>query len=330
MWRDIRSGLIGGGAVAVGVFLAGFVLRVSSDVMAIGLGLVFVVGAVAAMLAFEGRRRPQPVSQPVSQPVVQPVAVVRDNSFDGRQPLPVINNYRAQPPKPVTDEAAPPVETAPQPVADRANGHAQPAPDWASTQSVGFGARPPLISVEYPAIGLSWPDMVRRQSGSAEPSPGSSSPEVARGSTEAAATVESDDVAGGDGQRADGALLPRREPTLTDYPLIWEVIEGTRSQNEAIRELWGSKDGRTFGWLRKVRDFYILRPAIEHTRAGIILYEVTGSCDTLAIVAARLGVSFEEVEAVVKSADLLRCGECGAWTSEPDLDVLGMCFSCGS
>ena len=268
----VRSGLIGGGAVAVGVFLAGFVLRVSSDVMAIGLGLVFVVGAVAAMLAFEGRRRPQPVSQPVSQPVVQPVAVVRDNSFDGRQPLPVINNYRAQPAQPASQPAATSPQPVPQPVATGLNGHAQAAD---------------LL----PPAGVSWSDWV-------------TSDVLAGAVVMPAATAITDDDAGVDGVKAHGALLPRREPMLTDYPLIWEVIEGTRSQNAAIKELWGSKDDKTLAWVHRVRNFYTTRPKKEHTPGGIILWEVeqSGETQTLEDVAGRLGVPLDRVSAAVLAA----------------------------
>lgn len=94
---------------------------------------------------------------------------------------------------------------------------------------------------------------------------------------------------------ADGPLLPRRSPRMTDYPLIAEVIGRTRSANEAIRVLWGSKDGKTLGWLTKVRELYGQEEFV--TRGDIIAWELA-SGDDVADVAERLGVGVEEVQAV--------------------------------
>ena len=94
---------------------------------------------------------------------------------------------------------------------------------------------------------------------------------------------------------ADRPLLDRQPPRMADYPTIDEVIRGTRSLNEAIRVLWGSKDGRTWAWLTSVRDCYA-----EHgdpTRADIIGWELESGDDVIDV-AERLGVSVEEVEAV--------------------------------
>ncbi len=92
-----------------------------------------------------------------------------------------------------------------------------------------------------------------------------------------------------------GALLARVSPRLMDYSLVREVIEGTRSQNEAIRTLWGSKDGKTQGWLVGVRDFFAYHP--DGGRADIIAWELESGDDVVAV-AERLGVSVEEVQAV--------------------------------
>lgn len=53
-----------------------------------------------------------------------------------------------------------------------------------------------------------------------------------------------------------GPLLPRRFPQLDEYELIWEVLQESGSQNEAIRRLWGAKDGRTLIWIHAVRDHF--------------------------------------------------------------------------
>lgn len=45
-------------------------------------------------------------------------------------------------------------------------------------------------------------------------------------------------------------LLPRREPTPEDMALIRQVVSASRSQNEAIAKLYGSKDGKTLTWVK--------------------------------------------------------------------------------
>jgi hypothetical protein len=45
-------------------------------------------------------------------------------------------------------------------------------------------------------------------------------------------------------------LLPRREPTPEDMALIRQVVNVSRSQNDAIAKLYGSKDGKTLAWVK--------------------------------------------------------------------------------
>lgn len=230
-----------------------------------GLVVLFLamVGAVGVLLRSmrQGRRwAPQPVAKPVAdlpEAVVQPV-------FEAPQPVLRVHDYRRQASSPVAMVDA----TAAQPVASVA----QPVP-----QPVANGVAGMVEALGVTGAAQWYQDQA----------PGSAPWDVAD-----PVSSETTVPAGG-----DRPLLPRRPPTMTDYPLIAEVLAGSRSQNEAIRVLWGAKDGKTVAWCARVRDLYVQEEHIS--RADIIAWELELTGDDAVDVALRLVVSVEEVEAVL-------------------------------
>lgn len=272
------------GAMTVAVVL--WVLAHQGDRVTFdGLVLVLVLAGLVVLVVRYWLWRPKraEVVQPVSKPVVKPVGSGFGERPQPAQPAATVNDYRRQPVSTSSTYAQPvavadpqPAATRPQPAATRSQPAAQPAIDsvFGSLSSVGFGSWPTSLDEAVSAGG--------GQAGYPVPTWDAVLDVVD------APTAEDDKVV--------GALLARVPPRLVDYYLIKEVIEGTRSQNEAIRELWGSKDGRTYSWLVRVRDFFSFHP--EGGRANIIAWELEQSGDDVVDVAERLGVSVEEVERV--------------------------------
>ncbi len=223
-----------------------------------GLVLLLVFAGLAVLVVRHWPRRGQraEVAKPVAQPVVPRVDPASPEVARGSSDGLAV---RAEVAKPVAQPVVPRVDPA--------------SPEVARGSSDGLAVRA-KSSQNGNGSGNPWPSWDA-------PRPSASLGDEGSGDEETG--------------KQPGALLARVSPRLMDYSLVREVIEGTRSQNEAIRTLWGSKDGKTQGWLVGVRDFFAYHP--DGGRADIIAWELE-SGDGVVDVAERLGVSVEEVQAV--------------------------------
>lgn len=270
-----EAGILGAAAIAA-VMLVAYAVQADGNAV-----LAVLMATLLAGVAVELRHiRRQPVSKPVVKPAETTAVAVA-------QPAVRVNHYRTQPAQPAWPSAktiSQPPETDPQPPPQPA-GSAEPgmvealgamgATEW--YQEMGRDEAPPSVSPKSPGFERddlpTWEAMVAAAAEIGVPAASPDRPVAA----------------------ADRPLLDRQPPRMADYPVIDEVIRGTRSLNEAIRILWGSKDGKTWAWLTSVRDCYA-----EHgdpTRADIIGWELESGDDVIDV-AERLGVSVEEVEAV--------------------------------
>lgn len=289
--------------VAVGAGAAAVLFEVLAELSWAAFDLAALVLVVLAIVALVWLR---PSKRGVGAvPVVQPVVQPRDSGWNvpaqpGGAPA-VVNDYRVQPVSASTSSAGERWSDV-QPVYD---GDLQPLTTTVQPAKNGSQAcRRAHVEPRRQPADLAWLDSL--------PGAAPGTPTADSGnpwpSWDAPRPVPSTGAGADDDEgKAKGALLERRFPRLVDWYLINEVIEGTRSQNAAISELWGvvdpmtgerknGKDGKTLAWIGIVREFFVQHPAGD--RADIIAWELERNGDDCVDVAERLAVPLAEVEAV--------------------------------
>lgn len=242
--------------------------------------------------------RPQPAAQPPTQPPAtgwkmdpQPLddIVIRVPN----RPQPAATGWEMDPQPPAT--APQPPATAPQP---------EPQP-----VAVPF----PLMNGNHrerqtrPRVEIPW-----------QPAPWDAL------ANDAPAPADGDDTA----EPAAAALLPRRPPTAADYAVIRQALaDCDGSRRRACVLVYGSRDGQTYPWLRRVADYWEISDA---DRPGILAWELLGTRDIPGHLAQRLGLDLtdDDISAAIDEARLTRCAECDAWSTLDETDENGACTRC--
>ncbi|MBK8211586.1 MAG: hypothetical protein IPK78_18175 [Rhodospirillales bacterium] len=252
--------------------------------------------------------RPQPAAQPPYQPPTTALAPVAQPPDDilirmHNRPQPLATGWQPVVQPPAT--APQPLPTAPQPAV-------QPA------------VQPPREPVELP-FPLANGHHRERQTRPRVEIPWQPAPWDAL-ANDAPAPADGEDTS----EPAAAALLPRRPPTAADYIVIRQALaDCDGSRRRACVVVYGSRDGQTYPWLRRVADYWEISDA---DRPGILAWELLGTRDIPGHLAQRLGLDMtdDQISAALDAARLTRCAECDAWSTLDELDENDACTRCTS
>ena len=308
---------LGAGASAA-VTLLMLLFRVGATAAVVILGAQVILAAAVWYMAIRSNSRPksvvrpQPPVKPPSQPpttALQPVGGSLEDFIirtpNRPQPLPTVLDAVAQPPATAPQPQRQPPATAPQP-------EPQPA------------MQPPREPVELP-FPLANGHHRERQTRPRVEIPWQPAPWDAL-ANDAPAPADGDDTA----EPAAAALLPRRPPTAADYAVIRQALaDCDGSRRRACVLVYGSRDGQTYPWLRRVADYWEISDA---DRPGILAWELLGTRDIPGHLAQRLGLDMtdDQISAAIDEARLTRCAECDAWATLDELDENDACTRCTS
>lgn len=274
-------------------------LDVSVILAAIVLGVQIALGMVGFWVIMTGDGfQPAARPQPAVKPPLQPPATASQPATQPLEEIYIRLANRPQPPTTALDVVVQPPATAPQPPATAPQPEPQPLPF-------------PLANGHYrerqPRAEVPW-----------QPAPW----DVLAGD---AAVAEGDEDAA---EAAGAALLPRRPPTAADYAVIRQALaDCSGSRRRACVIVYGSRDGQTYPWLRRVADYWDIA---EEDRPSILAWELLGTRDIPGNLAGRLGLEMtaEQVSAAIDAARLTRCAECEAWAVLDELDENDACTMC--
>lgn len=304
-----RAALI---ALGVGVSAAGTLLMLLFNIGATAAVLilgaqVMLAGAVWYIASRSDSPKTTARSQPAVKPPYQPPTTAYNPGATGLQPV-------AQPPDDFiirTPNRSQPLATGWEPV---------PQPPATTPQ--------PLLTVPRPAA-LPFPlangHHRERQTRPRVDIPWQPAPWDAL-TNDAPVPADGDDPA----EPAAAALLPRRPPTAADYIVIRQALaDCDGSRRRACVVVYGSRDGQTYPWLRRVADYWEISDA---DRPGILAWELIGTRDIPGHLAQRLGLDMtdDQISAALDAARLTRCAECDAWCTLDETDENGACTRCTS